>query len=105
MVWCIVKHNIHPPGVLLCKAQGQLYLYLPHREYVPYIFQNVEECVLCCRYAGLIVFSDVVLPRRPDFCNATLGFQECLDGRCYRINKKCDGVLDCEDGTDEANCK
>ncbi|XP_069675686.1 CD109 antigen isoform X2 [Periplaneta americana] len=55
-------------------------------------------------YAGLIVFSDVLVPRRPDFCNTSQGLQECLDGRCYRANKKCDGVLDCEDGTDEANC-
>ncbi|KAJ9591586.1 hypothetical protein L9F63_001940, partial [Diploptera punctata] len=55
-------------------------------------------------YAGLIVFSDVLVPRRPDFCNVSLGLSECLNGRCYRMDKKCDGVLDCEDGTDETNC-
>jgi hypothetical protein len=74
-------------------------------EITAFVFYNLEVFTLCCRYAGLIVFSDVLVPRRPDFCNLTQGLQECLDGRCYRINKKCDGVLDCEDGTDEANCK
>ena len=67
--------------------------------------RSLDACFVCLRYAGLIVFSDVLVPRRLDFCNVTQGFQECLDGRCYRINKKCDGILDCEDGTDEANCK
>ena len=51
------------------------------------------------------MFTDVVVPRRPDFCNISLGLSECLNGRCYRIEKKCDGVLDCEDGTDETNCE
>ncbi|GLH02408.1 CD109 antigen [Gryllus bimaculatus] len=56
-------------------------------------------------YVGLVVFSDAVVPKRPSFCNATQGFMECLNGRrCYSIKKKCDGQLDCEDGTDEANC-
>ncbi|XP_023724230.1 CD109 antigen [Cryptotermes secundus] len=55
-------------------------------------------------FAGLVVFSDVLVPRRADYCNVTQGLQECLDGRCYRSNKKCDGIFDCEDGTDEANC-
>ncbi|KAF6215686.1 hypothetical protein GE061_000017, partial [Apolygus lucorum] len=55
-------------------------------------------------YAGLVVFSDVEITRRPEFCNRTQGLGECLDGRCFRIEKKCDGHLDCEDGTDEAGC-
>lgn len=33
-----------------------------------------------------------------------IGYGECLTGRCYRLDKKCDGILDCEDGTDEINC-
>lgn len=56
-------------------------------------------------FAGLVVFSDVEVPMRPTFCNITLGYGECLNGRCYRIEKKCDGFRDCEDGTDEAGCK
>ncbi|CAH0551728.1 unnamed protein product [Brassicogethes aeneus] len=55
-------------------------------------------------YAGLVVFSDFVLPRRPVFCNASLGWGECLSGRCYRFSKRCDYFRDCDDGTDEAGC-
>lgn len=56
-------------------------------------------------YIGLVVFSDVEVPRRFSYCNATQGFGECLNGRCYHFSKKCDGILDCEDGTDESGCK
>nr|CAD7430447.1 unnamed protein product [Timema monikensis] len=55
-------------------------------------------------YMGLIVFSDVPVTRRPELCNITSGLGECLNGRCYRIEKKCDGQFDCEDGTDESGC-
>lgn len=56
-------------------------------------------------YVGLVVFSDIEIPRRFSFCNLSQGFGECLSGRCYRIEKKCDGFYDCEDRTDEAGCK
>ncbi|CAO1404502.1 unnamed protein product [Diamesa hyperborea] len=55
-------------------------------------------------YVGLVVFTDGIIPRRPDNCNITSGYAECLNGRCYRIEKKCDGYFDCEDGADEAGC-
>ncbi|XP_025075919.1 CD109 antigen [Pogonomyrmex barbatus] len=55
-------------------------------------------------YIGLVVFTDAVIHRRYELCNRTQGFGECLSGRCYRLEKKCDGVFDCEDGTDEARC-
>lgn len=55
-------------------------------------------------YVGLVVFTDVELPRRFNPCNASLGFGECLSGRCYPFFKKCDGIRDCDDGTDEAGC-
>lgn len=42
-------------------------------------------------YTGLIVFSDVPLPRRYDNCNVSQGYAECLSGRCYRQTKQCDG--------------
>lgn len=51
------------------------------------------------------MFTDVEVTRRPDACNRSLGVGECLNGRCYRLDKKCDGRFDCDDGTDEAGCK
>ncbi|XP_030384832.1 CD109 antigen [Scaptodrosophila lebanonensis] len=56
-------------------------------------------------YSGLIVFTDGYVPRRYENCNRTLGFGECLSGRCYRLEKHCDGLWDCDDGTDEIGCK
>ncbi|KAM7353925.1 macroglobulin complement-related [Cochliomyia hominivorax] len=56
-------------------------------------------------YSGLVVFTDGYVPRRSDNCNATLGYGECLSGRCYRLDKKCDGIFDCDDGTDEIACR
>lgn len=55
-------------------------------------------------FAGVVVFTDVILPRRISLCNQTLGYAECLSGRCYLANRKCDGHFDCDDGTDEALC-
>ncbi|XP_057663740.1 CD109 antigen [Diorhabda carinulata] len=56
-------------------------------------------------FAGLVVFSDFALPRRPSYCNATQGYGECLNGQCYRLAKRCDFYRDCEDGTDESGCR
>ncbi|KAF8787021.1 CD109 antigen-like [Argiope bruennichi] len=55
-------------------------------------------------FAGLIVFTDANVTRRPDYCNETLGYFTCLDGKCYRYEKQCDGFKDCSDGMDEAGC-
>ncbi|XP_072379728.1 CD109 antigen [Diabrotica undecimpunctata] len=55
-------------------------------------------------YAGLVVFSDFALPRRRSLCNITNGYGECLNGQCYRLQKRCDFYRDCEDGTDESGC-
>ncbi|CAG5055792.1 unnamed protein product [Parnassius apollo] len=55
-------------------------------------------------YAGLVVFSDVELTRRPGSCAAAQGLAECLDGGCFPLDKRCDGVADCADRTDEAGC-
>ncbi|CAH0713091.1 unnamed protein product, partial [Brenthis ino] len=56
-------------------------------------------------YAGLIVLSDVSVWRRASACNASLGLAECLDGACYPHDRRCDGVADCNDRTDETNCQ
>lgn len=54
-------------------------------------------------YAGLIVFSDAVLPRRGQICDP--GYIECLNGKCYKAEQRCDGYFNCEDRSDEAGCK
>ncbi|XP_063540497.1 CD109 antigen [Cydia strobilella] len=56
-------------------------------------------------YAGLVVFSDVPVTQRPNACNASMGLGTCLEGGCYPLSKHCDGVFDCADHTDEANCQ
>ncbi|CAG2055740.1 unnamed protein product [Timema podura] len=82
---------------------------LKHRSHMDHI-KSTTERDLAKRdpqtqwYMGLIVFSDVPVTRRPELCNLTSGLGECLNGRCYRIEKKCDGQFDCEDGTDESGC-
>ncbi|RZF41336.1 hypothetical protein LSTR_LSTR000050 [Laodelphax striatellus] len=55
-------------------------------------------------FASLVVFTDVEVTRRINVCNITQGLAECLNGRCYRVDKKCDGRNDCEDGSDESGC-
>ncbi|CAH0764124.1 unnamed protein product [Diatraea saccharalis] len=56
-------------------------------------------------YAGLLVFSDVLVPRRPSICNETAGYLECLESGCFHYTSRCDGKPDCSDRTDEANCE
>lgn len=56
-------------------------------------------------YAGLVVFTDATVPRKPGFCNKTQGYLTCMDGTCYHFRQHCDGKLNCPDGTDEGNCK
>lgn len=56
-------------------------------------------------YVGLVIFTDAHVYRRPEYCNRTLGFMECLSGRCYRLEQHCDGTPHCDDGTDETHCE
>lgn len=34
-----------------------------------------------------------------------MGYMTCMDGGCFRYEKKCDGYHDCIDGSDEIGCK
>ncbi|KAL4720243.1 hypothetical protein ACJJTC_005187 [Scirpophaga incertulas] len=54
-------------------------------------------------YSGLVVFTDVSVPRRPSMCNESMGFLECMEGGCYHREARCDGKQDCSDRTDEAH--
>lgn len=55
-------------------------------------------------FAGLVVFTDASVIRRPDDCNATLGYSACMSGSCYRTERRCDGAFDCSDRSDESGC-
>ncbi|KAF5272540.1 hypothetical protein FQA39_LY07864 [Lamprigera yunnana] len=55
-------------------------------------------------FVGLVVFSDTEVPRRLNFCNASQGWAECLNGDCYKQTDRCNGIIECRDGTDESGC-
>jgi len=56
-------------------------------------------------FAGLLVFSDANVTKRPSQCNETRGSFPCMDGQsCYEISEWCDGVRKCQDGQDEMGC-
>lgn len=38
-------------------------------------------------------------------CNASLGMLRCANDQCFESNRRCDGLVDCLDGYDEAGCK
>jgi hypothetical protein len=50
------------------------------------------------------IFTDVNIQAIQTAC-AQFGLSQCTDGSCYPTPLKCNGVLDCRDGSDEANCK
>ncbi|XP_064641488.1 CD109 antigen-like isoform X2 [Lineus longissimus] len=60
---------------------------------------------LTFKYAGLIAFTDANVTRLPHQCNETAGELPCqTDRRCFNIEKRCDQVRDCQDGSDELGC-
>ncbi|XP_014674066.1 PREDICTED: CD109 antigen-like [Priapulus caudatus] len=55
-------------------------------------------------YAGLIAFTDANMTVTWEQCNVSAGWLRCADSRCYAAWTRCDGVNNCEDGTDESFC-
>ncbi|XP_054721683.1 CD109 antigen-like [Uloborus diversus] len=55
-------------------------------------------------FSNLVAFTNLVISSMPTFCNASSNLGSCLSGQCYPAHKKCDGVRDCDDGTDEGSC-
>ncbi|ELU16655.1 hypothetical protein CAPTEDRAFT_200949, partial [Capitella teleta] len=56
------------------------------------------------QYAGLLVFTDANVTRVTHYCNESTGWHPCMDGTCYLIDQRCDGVRQCIDGQDEMGC-
>ncbi|CAG7785575.1 unnamed protein product, partial [Allacma fusca] len=50
-------------------------------------------------YTGLVVFTDILIPRKQDSCNTTAGMYPCLSSsgsgnECFRLDQKCNGFRD-----------
>jgi hypothetical protein len=54
--------------------------------------------------SGMQIFTDVNIRAIQTAC-LQFGLLQCTDGSCYPPALKCNGVLDCRDGSDEVNCK
>ncbi|CAM4768224.1 unnamed protein product [Rotaria magnacalcarata] len=52
---------------------------------------------------GMQIFTDVNVQAIQTTCNQ-YGLFQCNDGLCYPLQLKCNGILDCRDGSDEVNC-
>ncbi|CAF4090363.1 unnamed protein product [Rotaria sp. Silwood2] len=52
---------------------------------------------------GVQIFTDVNIKAIQTKCNQ-FGLFQCTDGSCYPSQLKCNGILDCRDGSDEVNC-
>ena len=54
--------------------------------------------------SGMQIFTDVTIQTIETTCSQ-FDLLQCIDGSCYLPSLKCNGILDCQDGSDEANCK
>ena len=55
--------------------------------------------------SGMQIITDVNVQAIISTACQQFGLLQCTDGSCYSPALRCNNVLDCRDGSDEANCK